>query len=167
MEALSFSIVGPFGSPRHIFSDWEDRLRNGKTTVMDHSDLEDMINAEGREILRLMLQAHLDRRAMMEASGPVTAADGSARPHHREGQRPLETIFGTVMVSRSGHGEQTLFPLDASLNLPEDRWYSFGVHRRAAEEAARGSPRRGRRGDRQDDRREAGRYQARPRPRRR
>ncbi len=77
----------------------------------------------------------------MEASEPVTSADGSPRPHHRESTRELETIFGTVIVRRSGHGDrgkETLFPLDASLNLPKDR-YSLGVRRRAAEEAAKGS----------------------------
>jgi hypothetical protein len=35
-------------------------------------------------------------------------------------------------------GHETLFPLDAELNLPPER-YSFGIRRRAAEEATRGA----------------------------
>lgn len=43
-------------------------------------------------------------------------------------------------MKRDGHGARgstTLFPLDAELNLPGEV-YSFGIRRRAAEEAAKG-----------------------------
>ena len=44
-------------------------------------------------------------------------------------------------MTREGHGaraRETLFPLDAALNLPTER-YSFGIRRRAAEEAPKGA----------------------------
>jgi hypothetical protein len=56
-------------------------------------------------------------------------------------QRELETVFGTVSVERAGYGQQgveSLHPLDAELNLPDER-YSLELRRRVAEEAAKSS----------------------------
>ena len=56
-------------------------------------------------------------------------------------KRDLETIFGTVTVERTGYGKpgsRSLHPLDAELNLPDNR-YSFELCRRVAEEAAKTS----------------------------
>ena len=50
----------------------------------------------------------------------------------------METVFGTVDVGRVGYarpGHESLHPLDASLNLPVER-YSLEVRRRVAEAAA-------------------------------
>lgn len=41
---------------------------------MTHSELEQFLNQDGRELLRLMLQAHLDERAPGEVSEPVIDA---------------------------------------------------------------------------------------------
>jgi hypothetical protein len=64
------------------------------------------------------------------------------RTHIREAKsgKP-ETVFGTVGVERTGHsgrGLPTLYPVDASLNLPETR-YSQEVDRQRARTAARQS----------------------------
>jgi hypothetical protein len=117
------------------------RLQSGDTARMSHSDLERLLEQEGRELMRQLLQAHLDRRAESKAEGPVVGADGIERTHARAGTRELETVFGPVTVSRDGHGaraHETLFPLDAALNLPAER-YSFGVRQRAADEASKGA----------------------------
>lgn len=108
---------------------------------MSHSDLESLLEREGRELMRQLLQAHLDLRAQARPTGPVVGAEGVERTHARHGARTLETLLGTVQVSRAGHGargHETLFPLDAALNLPAER-YSFGIRRRAAEEATKGA----------------------------
>jgi len=55
--------------------------------------------------------------------------------------RELETIFGTVTVTRVGYGadgEPSLHPLDGQLNLPVEK-YSHEVRRRVALEAAKGA----------------------------
>ena len=91
--------------------------------------------------MRQLLQAHLDLRAQATTTGPVVGADGVERTHTRHGERTLETLLGTVQVAREGHGaraRETLFPLDAALNLPAER-YSFGIRRRAAEAATNGA----------------------------
>lgn len=118
-----------------------NRLSSSETAGMSHSDLERFLEKEGRELLRQLLQGHLDLRAEAKPEGPVVGADGVERTHHRDGERPLETLVGRVTVARDGHGargEKTLFPLDAELNLPGEL-YSFGVRQRASEEAAKGS----------------------------
>lgn len=123
------------------FSGLVDRLRSEETAHMSHSDLEKFLEKEGREVLRQLLQAHLDLRAEAQVEGPVIGADSVERTHHRDGERSLETLLGEVKVARDGHGargKKTLFPLDAELNLPGDS-YSFGIRLRAAEEASKGS----------------------------
>lgn len=72
---------------------------------------------------------------------PVVGADGVERTHHRPGGRILESIFGRVHVRRMGYsarGVESLYPLDAELNLPSES-YSHGVRRRLAIEASKGS----------------------------
>ena len=108
---------------------------------MTISDLEKELEITGRELLRTMLQEHLDRRAPGEAEGPVRDADGIERDRMQYHERNLETVFGTVRVGRTGYGTsgaESLHPLDAALNLPEEL-YSLGVRRRVAEEAAKNS----------------------------
>jgi len=118
-----------------------NRLQSEETARMSHSDLETLLEQQGRELMRQLLQAHLDWRAQAQPSKPVVGADGVARTHQRAGTRALETLLGTVQVTRDGlgaRGRETLFPLDAELNLPAER-YSFGIRRRAAEEATKGA----------------------------
>jgi len=118
-----------------------NRLQSEETTRMSHSDLETLLEQQGRELMRQLLQAHLDWRAEATPTTPVVGADGVERTHQRSGTRDLETLLGTVQVTRKGlgaRGRETLFPLDAELNLPAER-YSFGVRRRAAEEATKGA----------------------------
>jgi hypothetical protein len=134
-EACGFAVA------EASFTALVGRLQAEETARMSHSDLESMLEKEGREVLRQLLQAHLDRRAEAKAEAPVVGADGVERVHHRSGERHLETLLGTVSVERDGHGargKETLFPLDAELNLPKEK-FSFGIRRRAAEEAAKGS----------------------------
>ena len=139
--ARSAESLDRFVEAEATFTGLVHRLQSGDTARMSHSDLERLLEQEGRELMRQLLQAHLDRRAETKVAGPVVGADGTARTHARAGSRELETVFGTVTVSRDGHGareHETLFPLDAALNLPAER-YSFGIRQRAAAEATTGA----------------------------
>jgi hypothetical protein len=116
----------------------------------EHGDVEQFVSEQGTEVLRKAVQAHLNSRAKREPlHDNVTGADGVERNHHRQScKRDLMTVFGQVEVKRIGYSqrEQTsLFPLDAQLNLPENK-YSHGMQWRAVEnvihvsfETARGS----------------------------
>ena len=130
-----------FDEAEATFSALVNRLQSEETARMSHSDLETLLEQQGRELMRQLLQAHLDWRAQATLTTPVVGADGVERTHQRAGTRALETLLGTVQVTRDGHGargRETLFPLDAALNLPTER-YSFGIRRRAAEEATKGA----------------------------
>ncbi len=114
-------------------------LRSSEAHQMTHSDLEALLEVEGRELLRRLLQAHLDERSPGPVEEPVIGADGRTHTHQRTQTRHLMTIFGEVEVTRmgyGGHGIESLHPLDAALNVPPEL-YSHGVQHRVAVEAAR------------------------------
>ena len=101
---------------------------------MSESDLERELHRRGQDLMRKLLQGHLDQRRPAEAAGPVAGADGVERRERRVHKRAVETIFRTVDIDRVGYarpGHESLHPLDASLNLPVER-YSLEVRRRVA-----------------------------------
>ena len=133
----------PFAQGRERFEQLVQYLGSEKTRTMKHSDLERELEKQGRELMRQLLQDHLDLRCPGQAEGPtpVRDADGLERTESRTHERKLETVFGTVSVQRQGYGAdgaQSLHPLDAELNLPRER-YSHELRRRAAEEASKNS----------------------------
>ena len=90
-----------------------------------------------------MIQGHFDQRSAEEpVRERVVGEEGIPRTHRREGcQRRLESRFGEVIVTRWGYGARGLdsvFPLDAQLNLPPDK-YSHGLRAILVEEVVRGS----------------------------
>ncbi len=114
-------------------------LRSQEASSLTHSDLERTLEAQGRELMRKLLQAHLDTRRPGEAAEPVRDAAGETQSREQVHDRQLETIFGTVTVSRTGYGTEgkpSLHPLDGALNLPVEK-YSHEVRRRVAIEAAK------------------------------
>ncbi|MDQ3257678.1 MAG: ISKra4 family transposase [Acidobacteriota bacterium] len=117
------------------------QLRASETKQMTHSQLENLIETEGREVLRRLLQGHLDERAPGTSTTPVVDALDRTRTQQRTHTRQLESLFGTVTVTRIGYGGralESLHPLDAALNLPPER-YSHTLRRRAGEAAAQTS----------------------------
>lgn len=108
---------------------------------MSHSDLERELEKRGRELMRSLLEEHLQRRGPGESREPVRGVDGLERTRSRNQERKLETVFGTVSLERVGYGREgaeSLHPLDAELNLPAER-YSLELRRRVAEEASKSS----------------------------
>jgi hypothetical protein len=105
------------------------------------SDIERMMEAEGREMLRAMMQAHFDLRSAQEREVPVTDADGIEHAKIRRGTRQVETKFGEVTLDRrlyQAPATEALAPLDAAMGLADEK-YSLEVRRIVAEEAARAS----------------------------
>lgn len=126
---------------RQEFEEIVGRLDSEEVRSMTHSEIERELEKMGRELMRKMLQEHLQSRGPGESVQSVRGSDGVERPRVRLHERGLETIFGTVSVQRAGYGQEgspSLHPLDAELNLP-DRRYSLELCRRVAEEAAKSS----------------------------
>ena len=110
---------------------------------LEHAQLEARLEQDGRELIRALLQDHLDLRAAGERRLElVVGGDGVRRAHveaaHR---RALETVFGEVQVGRLAYrarGQENLYPADAQLNLPAEK-HSHGMRRLAGLEAPRSS----------------------------
>ena len=118
-----------------------DDLLGSAMQSADHSAAEEFIRAAGTEVLRLLFEGWCNTRTAAEPTRDVEGSDEIRRTHHRNGRREVESIFGTAIVMRDrvgARGAAALVPADAVLNLTDDR-FTFGVRRRVAEEAVRGS----------------------------
>ncbi len=130
-----------YDQSRQAFEDIVKSLSSGEVRSMTHSELERDLEKKGRELMRKLLQEHLQTRGPGQCAQPVRDADGVERTRVRLQERKLESIFGTVATERAGYGQEgsrSLHPLDAELNLPDER-YSLELRRRVAEEAAKSS----------------------------
>jgi len=102
--------------------------------------IESQQQTRGREVQRLLLQAHLQLRGDGDV-GPalrLPQADGEVLyTRRRLGTRKLKTIFGTVQIHRMGysrHGAPSIYPLDQALVLPA-RCFSYELQRRLVKAA--------------------------------
>jgi hypothetical protein len=133
------AVDASFAAAEQEFDDITAFLRSEEANALTHGDLERRLEAKGRELMRKLLQAHLDLRSPGAVAGPVRNQAGETQSRTQPHQRQLETIFGSVAVSRIGYGaegESSLHPLDGALNLPVEK-YSHEVRRRVAIEAAK------------------------------
>jgi hypothetical protein len=132
-----------FAQARACFEETEAWLAGREAAALTHAELEDHVQARGRELLRRLFQDHLDLRAAREQRRThVAGPDGVPRTRTEAGHcRPLATVFGPVTVTRVAYrapGAPNVHPADAQLNLPEEK-HSHGQRRLAAVESARGS----------------------------
>jgi hypothetical protein len=103
-------------------------------------EIESQQQTKGREVQRLLLQSHLDRRGDGDV-GPalrVPRQTGTVLyTHRRLRTRSLKTIFGPVEISRMGYshdGAPSIYPLDQTLALPA-RSFSYELQRRLVKAA--------------------------------
>lgn len=125
------------------YADVKAWLAASEAESMSESELQRELEPRGREIMRRLMQSHTTLRCQrVPTEEEVVGEDGHRRTHVREGSlRQLLTIFGTIEVIRQGFGGRSMdsrFPVDADLNLPQEK-HSLEVRRRCAFEAARGS----------------------------
>jgi hypothetical protein len=113
----------------------EDWLASRCTLQFPLHQIEAQQQSKGREVLRLLLQAHLPLRGDGDV-GPalrVSEAGGEVLyTHRRLGTRGLKTIFGPVEIHRMGYsrdGSPSIYPLDRALALPA-RSFSYELQRR-------------------------------------
>jgi hypothetical protein len=124
---------------RSAFLELERWIVAPETLASTLDDVEREQEKRGREVQRLLLQAHMERRGLGDV-GPaveVTVHDGGRRRRRRHGQRRRHTrkvlsIFGAVAVARLAyHAAEaaSVHPLDEQASLPERTW-SYEVQRR-------------------------------------
>jgi hypothetical protein len=122
------------------FSEMVTSLHSSQAQQVDHGQIEQFLETEGRELLRRLFQGYLDHRAATEPDWKsLEGHDHIVRTQRRPGcQRHLATLFGDVLVTRRSYGApgvESRFALDAQLNLPPDK-YSDGLRRRVAGDVA-------------------------------
>jgi hypothetical protein len=115
-------------------------LASGSALQLSLHEIERQQQVRGREVQRLLLQAHLQQRGNGDL-GPVLylqQQDGELLyTHRRLGTRALTTVFGTVELVRMGYsrpGVPGIFPLDRALTLPA-RSFSYELQRRLVKAA--------------------------------
>src|SRR5438046_4468259 len=131
--AISFSADT---SPAYIeFSQLESWLASPSALQLPLHQIESQQQAKGREVQRLLLQAHLQHRGNGDV-GPalrLQQPDGAVvYSHRRLSTRSLTTVFGTVELVRMGYSRPSgpsIFPLDKALSLPA-RSFSYELQRR-------------------------------------
>jgi hypothetical protein len=141
MSALPCAVADRFAAADQAYAIITEFLRSEEARQVKHSELERQLEGMGRELMRKLLQAHLDIRQPGQAVEPVRDAAGTTLTPTPVHARSLESIFGTVEVARTGYGAAgtpSLHPLDGALNLPPEK-YSLEVRRRVAIEAAKSS----------------------------
>ena len=144
MRAYALEVPqAAFAAAREQFEGIVTWLDGVEASELTHGELEVRLQVDGRELLRRLLQDHLDLRAGREVRhAEVVGADGVARRAVESGHtRGLRTVFGEVTVTRKAYRKtehSNLCPADASLNLPAEK-HSHGLRRLAAIESARSS----------------------------
>ena len=141
--AITASAIEHYADAVGHFESLLGKLADQENQQLTHGELETLVHIEGSELLRRLIQGHLDQRSAEEPIlERVVGEDGLARMHRREGcKRRLESRFGEVIVTRRGYagrGLDSVFPLDAQLNLPPDK-YSHGLCEVLVQEVVGGS----------------------------
>jgi hypothetical protein len=135
---------------RALFDVLITRLSDPLMATRPEHAVEEFIAGTGREVLRQVLQDHLDARAAAEQLLPeVTGADQVTRRRAEPGHtRLLSTTLGQVEVTRIAYRHpavSNLHPADARLALPEGR-YSFPLQQAVIHETVTGALREARDG---------------------
>lgn len=133
---ITDNIKGYYQDTVDAFDHLIDQVSSPDAAHSTFDRIESLIQTEGMEVLRLLAQGHLDqRRAQEKERDHVVGDDNEIRTHRRrDSSRKIESIFGGVETHRCGYrgpGLDILYPLDAELNLPPDK-YSQGLRREIA-----------------------------------
>lgn len=131
---------------RHAFEALEEWLMSESTQQLPLHEIEREQERRGREIQRLLLEAHIAQRGSGDvgAAIEVRPSDASHPPvvhsQRRMDLRHPQTIFGQITVGRQGYvhaGEATVHPLDEQVQLPR-RSFSYELQRRVIKAAIQG-----------------------------
>ncbi|WP_406465051.1 ISKra4 family transposase [Streptomyces sp. NBC_01622] len=141
---------GAYAASRGAFERLVSTLVGTPARDMAHDELEVLLEQQGRELLRQLMQDHLDLRARAEetaarvsAGRPVVRGPEGQPRTWQESNHPrwLTCVFGPVRVNRiayRGRGVSNVHLADEALSLPAGR-HSRGLARLAVLEAVRGS----------------------------
>src|SRR5216117_4106814 len=128
-------LPSPRRSPAHSeFASLEAWLCSDPVRQLPLHEVESQQYPKGRELQRLLLQAHIQLRGIGDV-GPALAVQHAGQPAlhtlRRVHTRWLKTIFGTIPITRLGYsrrGADSIYPLDRDLQLPA-RCFSYELQK--------------------------------------
>jgi hypothetical protein len=125
------------------FCSLEAWLSTPSTLQLPLHQIEFQQEHRGRQLQRLLLQAHVQQRGNGDVGSAlcVTAhSTTSLYTHRRLQRRTLKTIFGPIDIDRMGYGRNgadSIHPLDEALQLPA-RSFSYELQKRMVKAAVQG-----------------------------
>jgi Uncharacterised protein family (UPF0236) len=147
-----------FSQARFAFRQLETWLTSEEANLTSEAQVEEQLEQRGREVLRLLLQAHLRQRGpgevgpalrvfspplptvMPDDTSAVEPPAGVLHSERRCHDRTLHTILGEVIVQRTAYAAAcaaSIHPLDEQLQLPE-RSFSYPLQERLVRHAVQG-----------------------------
>ena len=103
MESQVVTIDQPFHSAYEQCIAITDHLRSEMAGDKTHSAIEAYLETDGRELLRLLVQDHLDHQGSGRVGDAVCGSDGVVRSHKRDDMATGYTsVLGAVRVARTG-----------------------------------------------------------------
>lgn len=141
MKNLLPNIEAPFLTSTEKYLELIEYLQSATTFSKTHSELENFLSGEGRELMRRLLEEHFVVRGYGDRWKSIVGSDGVERSYKQLRSRKLITVFGKITIKRMGYSspfDHRLFPLDAVLNLPVDI-YSHGIRKAMAFEVSKSS----------------------------
>lgn len=133
---------------RQRFAELEGWILAEDTLSLTFDAVEREQERRGREVMRLLLQAHLDRRGNGDVGAAVelvTCSENGVESSCRLGERRLHgktihSLFGEVRAQRRAYYAakcESVHPLDGQAELPK-RTFSYELQRRAVLSSVRG-----------------------------
>ena len=139
MEAQKLIELNPFLAADEGYASVKAMLSSASMLGAQHAEVERLLGEQGRELLRRLFEGHLELRGPGNVGPTLTDASGVVRTHRRVHERGLTSTFGPVRVVHMGYQlakSNSLYPLDASLNLPRES-YSHGMRLIVARQASK------------------------------
>ena len=103
MEAQEITIDQPFHGAYEKFIEITTHLSAKAVGANTHSEIEASLEIDGRELLRLLLQEHVDNQGGGRVGETVCGSDGVVRSHTRDHMETgYKRVFGAVRVARTG-----------------------------------------------------------------
>lgn len=125
------------------FNQMEQWLYSCDTITREFNFVENGVETNGRELLRLMLQAYIENRGIGDVGNAIMVIHNGMQSRYsskRIDVRSIITVFGKVRIRRTGYycaGHRAIHPLDEQMQLPH-RLYSYEVQRRVVKMAVQG-----------------------------
>lgn len=136
-------VVAAQQKARDLFSSLECWLSSAPALTLPLHRVEQEQRIKGRQVQRLLLQAHVQQRGTGDVGPALKVFQASScllYTHRRLHRRILKTIFGPVAIDRIGysrHGQPSIHPLDEAMQLPA-RSFSYELQKRLVQAAVQG-----------------------------